>query len=242
VVSDLDSLDKETGERVRAAFESVTYDRPAGTYRRRRLSVLLFRAAVPGVVGVAVWLGVSLGGSGPPNAWSASPKPTTTEDEEAATVACQADGGAGYLPGERMPPLVALDWRGDGAIAVFADQRTIAICRLDAVGDKLIRGPVMSDDIESQGAASKGLGDISTLASQRPDGTWATAIVGPARGVAKVEVEIPGLEVVTASIASGWFAAWVPGQVAPGVGVVRALDEHGGLIESAVPIETPSQD
>lgn len=197
--------------------------------RRRRWPVLISAAAAAAVVGAAVLLGPS--GSTP--AWASEPRTTSPSDVEAVGAACAAplarglgdlqasgavsvDGapvdapapGALAGPPTTLPPLVALDVRGDVAFAVFQDAAWTVTCV--AVED----GGAWRDQGVQVGPGSSGQqpgvvsgGGTATVAGQQI--TTVSGVV-PA-GTARVTFRLDDGTQVRASVVGTTWAAWFPG-------------------------------
>jgi hypothetical protein len=173
--------------------------------------------------------------------WSPTPFVPSPAVVAAAEQACRAM----HIPDfPRMAPgaqngfkLAIVDVRGAGvAQAYFTDadaQVTCADMTIDRDGTIVARG----GGSRSGGGAPAGLLDPFEI--RITDTSWsqdaqaissrAAGLIGA--GIARIEVVRPGQPLVRATIANGWFAAWVPAAMPAGWSV-RGFDASGAQVTS----------
>jgi hypothetical protein len=153
-----------------------------------------------------------------------------------------ASGGAmpeaatlGELPAE-LPPLVSLDLRGNGGLAVFADDQWTFTCMLLSSGDGFETGPIMvspTDDVPASGTLGIVAGSQTTWA----DGRSLAMVSGTApAGATAVELTLPGQPVAQADVVDGRFSIWWFGSFDPSTGTLRALDAKGTELSVVSPM------
>lgn len=214
------STDRVTSSRT--AIETNHTRRPT----RQRWSATLGLSAAAAAVAAAIVL-PGIGGSSAAMAWTPTPRAATAADGDAARQACVVPEStasqsvdAGSRSGDTEAPaapapvelgsLAALDLRGNGGLAVFTSDEGTVMCMLRLVdGEAEYAGMVITgapaqplDTLVVEGGMTTGV-DTSTAVSM---------LFGQAGPAARVEINVPGLEPVTATLTDGQFAAWWPEQ------------------------------
>jgi hypothetical protein len=149
-----------------------------------------------------------------------------------------AGSGAGSLgaPPTELPPLVSLDLRGNGGLAVFADDQWTFTCMLLSSGDGFETGPIMVSPTNDL-PASDTLAIVSGSQSTWADGRSLAMVSGTApAGATKVELTLPGQPVAQADVVGGRFSIWWFGSFDPSTGSIRALDANGSELATVSPI------
>jgi hypothetical protein len=202
-------------------------------------------AAVVALVGAAVLPGP--GRPGAALAWTAIPRAAGSADAELARQACvvpapepapdeersaRASGDPAPLDAapaappltaptspDRLAPLAALDLRGQGGLAVFVDDVNTTMCLLRVIDGKLTYFGMAVFDTAAQpdGLPAVEAGMTTGVGSDLAV-SMVTGQVGPA---ARVELVVPGVEPITATVVKGRFAAWWP---EPGTGGATSLE------------------
>jgi hypothetical protein len=233
---------------------TATAHRPTAPVRaphRRRLFLSpagLAASAVVMVAGIAVATVVA-NVAAPSAAWSATPTRSSASDEARARQAC-ADvpaepagedrvGDKGRAPARpapagppTLPPLAVLDVRGNGAVAIFADERWTADCVLTRRGDRWERlASTLSPSGTTVSAVELSLqGHGSTI---QPDGTAVSYLAGHAgAGISSVRLVTAGGEPILASLARGHFALWWPTELNVAGARLVGLDGAGRELAS----------
>jgi len=227
--------DEAMTHRLRAELEGATYHRSTNSFAPRSRTPLV--AGVAGIASAVVAAGViaGIGSSSPALAWSPTPIAATTADEDAARAACSADigdessrgGSAASTQSFELPPLVALDLRGTGGLATFADNRMVFTCLLVRDGDGFERGPVVGESIEAS-TGSNVLGIVGATSTEWGDGKTISMITGVApTGTTTVSINIAGQPTATTAVTDGRFAMWWFGSVQELSASLTALDASG---------------
>lgn len=224
--------DQAMAHRLQAELEGATYHRSMTSFApRSRTPIIAGVAGIASAVVAATVIG-GVGSSTPALAWSPTPTAPTAADEAAATSACGADLNAGSQragnePVFALPPLVALDLRGTGGLATFADANMTFTCLLVRNGDGFERGPVIGEETgNSTDPATFGI--VSATSTEWDDGRTIAMITGVApAGAAAVEIRIAGQPTATADVTDGRFAMWWFGTAESLSGTVSALDANG---------------
>jgi hypothetical protein len=201
-------------------------------------------AAAAAIAAVVVLPGP--GSTGTSSAWSPTPQTATTAEADAARQTCTtaidasladaaavADGSRGESAAPaapvslELPPLTALDLRGGSGVAVFSDGTTMGVCMvLAADGGFEFGGSTVFDlptDLPTDLAVS---GFMSTaIDTDRA----ASLVIGTAGTADRVEVSVPGLDPITATLSDGQFAAWWPATDAAPV-AIRSLAADGSVL------------
>jgi hypothetical protein len=139
------------------------------------------------------------------------------------------------LPTE-LPPLVSLDLRGTGGLAVFADEQWTFTCMLVSSGDGFETGPIMVSPTESL-PPSESLAIVSGSQTIWADGRSLTMVSGAApAGAAKVELSLPGQPVAETDVVGGRFSIWWFGSFDPRTGTIRALAADGSELATQPPM------
>ena len=254
-------IDEMMIDELREGFAPVGYERTTRSFRSPSRTPFIAGVAVIAAVAASV---VVVGGDGarsPALAWSPNPTAATAADEEAARAACTSpdlaspgngvvevsgfisaspgDTGASALPSEmptELPPLVSLDLRGTGGLAVFADDEWTFTCMLLMAGDRFETGPIMvspTNDLPPSDSLAVVAGSQMTWA----DGRSLAMVSGTApSGAAKVELSLPGQPVAQADVVDGRFSIWWFGSFDPSTGSIRALDADGAEVSTVAPL------
>lgn len=139
------------------------------------------------------------------------------------------------LPTE-LPPLVSLDLRGTGGLAVFADDKWTFTCMLLSSGGGFETGPIMVSPTDSL-PPSDTLAVISGSQTTWADGRSLAMVSGTApKGAAKVELSLPGQPAAQADVVDGRFSIWWFGSFDPATGTIRALAADGTELASQSPL------
>ena len=220
--------------------------------RRWYVTTGIGTAVTAAAVAAAVLPG--LGGSSAALAWTPTPRATTEADGEAAREACAVPAGTGTQPvdagsrsGETAVPaapapvplgtLAALDMRGQGGLAVFSSGTGIVMCMLRVVdGNPVYAGKIAT---EASAQSSNPLSVDGGMTTGVDTDTAVSMLTGQSGTAARVEIEVPGLEVITATLVEGRFAAWWPeepgtatngGSSLNGSITIRAFDATGTML------------
>ena len=221
--------------------------------RRRHRRWLALTAAAASVAAVTVTLALMTTSSSP--AWASEPSTPSPQDITAISAACTAplerdvsdslSSGVGSVNGaaapsaapastvpDSLPPLAALDLRGDIAFAVYQDSTRTATCvaKRDNTGwhdQDLQLGP---------GIANTQPGVIAAGGSTTLAGEQITTITGAAPvAAARVTFQLDDGTQVRASLLNLTWAAWFPGNHHIETGTLRAFDSAGNPITIATP-------
>lgn len=191
---------------------SATREPRASLARERavgRLPAMRGRLAAAAVLAAVVLIGglPLLQGDGTPTAWAAVPERVAADHEAMAREACAPDADAHGI--HTLPALTVLDLRGGRAHATFADEALVVGCLVETAsggwtGTVLqvasrtpLDGPLRPDSVMTLDAG----GTISHVAGD------------VAGSVDSVVVDLPELGRARASISSGRFSIWWPGDV-----------------------------
>lgn len=244
--------DQLMADQLRAGFDGASYGRTASDMRGRpRLPVAAAAVVAAAIVATAVVVG-SNGGGSPALAWSPVPAIASPQDDAAARAAC-TKGGASDLnatvvaapggstaqpslparPPTVLPPLVSFDLRGNGGLAVFADDTWTVSCMLLRKGSGFETGPIITGPSTDLPVADGSLAVLSALETlwghdQSLSLVWGLAPVD----AATVELTIPGQLPATADVKDGRFSIWWLGHFDPAVGSLRALAGDGHVLAS----------
>lgn len=199
---------------------------PSRGPRRRRWPAVAAAAAV-----LLIASALLLGPQGSSASWAAVPRTPSTSDVESVSRACAAplarglgdlqSSGSVSLDGSRpvdpavapgpptsLPPLVALDVRGDVAFAVYQDEQWTITCVATADGDAWRDQGVQV----GPGSAGQQPGIVSAGGSASIDGRQITTVTGTApAGTTRVTFRLDDGTEVQASIVGTTWAAWFPG-------------------------------
>lgn len=209
--------ENSSSERTSGDFTSTATTVLASRSRRRWYST-----AAAGVAAAAVAVAVVLpgAGSGTALAWTPSPRAATDVDADVARQTCAVPDwtGAGASDsgarGDVAPapvalgPLAALDLRGNGGLAVFADDENVVMCMLAVVdGTPQFAGGIST---ASSGEVSDTLTVEGGMTTGINSNTAVSMLSGQAGPAALVEIRVAGLDPITATLVDGRFAAWWP--------------------------------
>lgn len=181
-------------------------------------------AAVVAVVAAVVLPGTS--GSSAALAWTPTPRATTEADADAARQACVApeysepqsvDGASRSgtaAPAATTPEpvalgsLAALDVRGNGGLAVFTSDDGVVMCMLQIVDGTPEYAGMIATGVADQSPGTLAVeGGMTTGVGTN---TAVTMLTGQAGSAAQIQIEVAGLEPITATLVGGRFAAWWP--------------------------------
>lgn len=139
-------------------------------------------------------------------------------------------------PPTELPPLVSLDLRGNGGLAVFADDQWTFTCMLLQSGDGFETGPIMASptaDLPKAGV----LALTSGMQTDWADGRSLAMVSGTApAGASTVELSLPGQPTASAQVEDGRFSIWWFGSFDPSTGTLRALDAAGDELATVSPM------
>jgi hypothetical protein len=233
------------------AGHAITPDHASGTAqfgtRRSRLGWLAGTglAAAAAIAAVVVLPGP--GSTGTSAAWSPTPQATTTADADAASETCttaidasMAEAAAAMADGSRgesaapvvpstaeLPPLTALDLRGGSGVAVFSDGTTMGVCMLLAADGGFEFGGSSVFDLPAEPPTD--LAVSSFMSTALGTDRAVSLVIGTAGTADRVEVSVPGLDPITATLSDGQFAAWWPAADASPV-VIRSIAADGTVL------------
>ncbi len=199
---------------------------PSRRPRRRRWPVAAAAAAV-----LLIASALLLGPQGSTASWAAVPRTPSATDVGSISRACAAplarglgdlqSSGSVSLDGSQpppapaapvtptsLPPLVALDVRGDIAFAVYQDEQWTVTCVATADG-----GSWRDQGVQvGPGSAGQQPGIVSAGGSAAVDGTQITTVTGSApAGTTRVTFRLDDGTEVQASLVGTTWAAWFPG-------------------------------
>ncbi len=239
--------DDELADAIRHAY--AAYAAPASsTLGRRRLLRFGPIAAAPlaiGVVAAALFVAGTV--FAPPSAfgtWTATPSSPNPALVASVRDGCLPPPGPDWTTEDRANaadlatlPLVIVDQRGRGAVALFAERRPDGQASMMCLSAADEDGQVMAGGGGSSTGAREtpAIGPLRLFTAQRNGSEWGTytAYAGSVEpGVTQVTVERNSGSGVIASVANGYFLAWWPGDayatsiIAYGAGGV-ALAEIG---------------
>ena len=139
-------------------------------------------------------------------------------------------------PPTALPPLVSLDLRGNGGLAVFADKDWTMTCMLVKSGSGFEAGPIMAaptDHTKADGTFAVTSGSGATWG----DGKSVAMVSGTApKGAATVRLDLPGQPSATANVVDGRFSIWWFGTFDPAKGSLTALDASGATLGTLSPM------
>ena len=139
-------------------------------------------------------------------------------------------------------PIIAVDARGEGRLqALFAGPGGVAMCtdmtiapdgRVEAAGGGMTSvGPDAQPVVGAAQLRSAGLASSSDAAGR----VTSSIISGQAgQGIARVVVEMPGRQRMTATLSQGWYVFWFPDAIPAGTRVI-GLDVLGAAIAESDP-------
>ena len=224
---------------------------PLPRRRHRRWPALTAAAASVAAVSIALALGTA--SSSP--AWASEPSTPSPQDITAITAACTAPlerGAGGALSSgvvsvngaaapssapaltapDSLPPLAALDLRGDIAFAVYQDSNQTATC----VANRDNTGWHDQDLQLGPGTANTQPGVIAAGGSATVAGEQITAVTGATPlGAARVTFQLDDGTEVRASLLHHTWAAWFPGNHHIEPGSIRAYNATGDPISIGAP-------
>jgi hypothetical protein len=165
--------------------------------------------------------------------WLPEPVPIPPNLVPPVDQACRANLGPDF---PTRATLALIDARGGGVVQAYyasADGAWASCTHMvvDALGGVAAeRGHIVS---------AGGLHDLEPLELEFTDFTWssdhpitASYLVGRAgAGVTRVEIRTPGQQLIVASSANGWWAAWIPGPM-PARWRIVALDGVGRDVDT----------
>lgn len=203
---------------LRDGFHDVHFDREPPT---RRSSVRRM-AWVPAVAAglVVVFLAISPGFSDG-IAWAAVARPTTPDEQAWISEDCAES--LATTPGEwpdTLPSLMTSEVRGNTATLNFAGDGWFVTCVVSELSrndeyEPGLSAVTMGYDHELTEGNDQIRFNVLGLAPDPVDGpqgveptTFVTGIVS--EEVARVVIDVPGLDQVEATVANGWFTAWWP--------------------------------
>ena len=238
--------DQHTADALRSGFAGATYDRSTASLSTASRAPFIGGVAVAAAAAVTGLLLATTGGSSPALAWSPTPLVATEADGAAARAACTVDADAGAagrdaaapgdVPPAELPPLVALDLRGTGGLATFADAQWTATCLVVRAGDGFERGPVVFEPTTAP-VADDTLAVSWASGTTWTDGREISMISGVApAGAVTVEVNVPGQPAASANVVDGRFNMWWIGSLPVDGGSIRALDGSGVELAAATPL------
>ncbi len=218
-------------------------DRPGVGRSRRMWLAGLGLTAVAAVAAVVVLPGP--GGTRSTLAWSPVPQTTTAADADAARQTCSSAIDAAVAEAEAaragasvpvaaaptelapLPPLTALDLRGRSGLAVFSDDTTMGVCMLLGSDSGFEFGGSSVFDLPADQPA--GFAVSSYMATALGTDRAVQLVIGQAGAADRVEVVVPGLDTITATLSNGQYAAWWPStEVVPVT--VRSIAADGTIL------------
>ena len=193
-------------------------------------------AAAVAAIAVAV-AGPGATGNNTVLAWTPTPRVASVADGDAARAACVIPSNDVATDVPPLPAtLAALDLRGNGGLAVFADDSGAAMCLVQLVdGTMQYAGMVQfgADELPT----GQGLAVESVMTTGVGSGSAVSMLTGQATSADRVELVVPGLEPITATLSNGRFAAWWPESASSDVTtltsqiVIRSYGADGTLLE-----------
>jgi hypothetical protein len=139
-------------------------------------------------------------------------------------------------PPTALPPLVSLDLRGNGGLAVFADKDWTMTCMLVQHGSGFEAGPIMAaptDHTKADGSFAVTSGSGATWG----DGKSVAMVSGTApKGAVTVRLDLPGQPSATANVVDGRFSIWWFGTFDPAKGSLTALDANAATVGTLSPM------
>ncbi|SDC09195.1 hypothetical protein SAMN05660690_0501 [Geodermatophilus telluris] len=142
-----------------------------------------------------------------------------------------------FDPAEQRPAVV--DVRGPWGLTVLVGGGTVGDCLSGPDGVVGTARQELRSSLSSAPAAgvrTAGLGTTRTSGGGDRDGS--TAYGRSAPDVAAVELVLPGREVVTATVADGWWAAWWPGATDDDRAVRVRVTDGAGLVTTSALADT----
>jgi len=258
---DLDTLtddERTTALLLLDAFESVHYSRPApqanGLAQKNRSVVSRWAVAmIAASVSVIAASGFLFASATLTPAWASHPRTPSGSDTAAIESVCRqrmtlqsrSGGPTGSI--SNLPPLVLIDIRGSGALAVFQDSSNTVECiasnattpfwfslskntwsvasltsgpgvSVAPVSDITIDSGAVSVEIWTDGAATRRSKYVTDVNGRVPN------------PVARVTADLPDGTQATASLAGNHFALWWPGDHAQQQVTLHAYDAAGSQI------------
>ena len=169
-----------------------------------------------------------LSGSSAALAWTPTPRAATEADADAARQACLApeesepqpvdvgSRGSTAVPAAPTPApvvlgsLAALDVRGSGGLAVFTSDEGVVMCMLQVVDGTPKHAGMIATGVADQSTGTLAVeGGMTTGVGTN---TAVTMLTGQAGAAAQIQIDVAGLEPITATLVDGRFAAWWPEQ------------------------------
>jgi hypothetical protein len=139
-------------------------------------------------------------------------------------------------PPATLPPLVSLDLRGSGGLAVFADKDWTMTCMLVKSGSGFEAGPIMAAPTD-HAAADGTFAITSGSGAAWGDGKSVAMVSGTApKGSSSVRLDLPGQPSATTNVVDGRFSIWWFGKFDPSKGSLTALDANGAIVGSLSPM------
>ena len=236
----------------------TTPDHAPGTHRfggrRSRRGWLAGTGLAAAAAIAAVMVLPGPGSTGNSFAWSPTPQAATVADTDAARQTCTAaidaslaDASAAAADGSRgesaapaaplsieLPPLTALDLRGGSGVAVFSDGTTMGVCMLLAADGGFEFGGSSVFDLPAE--SSTVLAVSSFMSTALGTDRAVSLVIGTAGTADRVEVSVPGLDPITATLSDGQFAAWWPATESAPV-TIRSLAADGTVLAEQ-PLDT----
>ncbi len=237
------------------ADDVITPDHAPGTTRfGGRRSRLGWLAAAGLATAAAIAVVVVLPGPGSTGnsfAWSPTPQAATTSDADAARQTCtsaidasmadaaaaaaadgsRSDQAASAVPAVPvpvdLPPLTALDLRGGSGVAVFSDGATMGVCMVLAADGGFEFGGASVFDLPT--AQPTELAVSSFMSTALGTDRAVSLVIGTAGTADRVEVSVPGLDPITATLRDGQFAAWWPAADSSPI-TIRSLTADGSVL------------
>ncbi|MFM2183177.1 MAG: hypothetical protein RJB61_1471 [Actinomycetota bacterium] len=219
-------LESTSRDRVTAGDTAPETTGVAQRSRRRWFAPAGIGAAVAAVAVAVVLPGI--GASSTALAWTPTPRVSTESDAASARQACVVPEGTESQPGDaggrtgnaatepavptpapvELGPLAALDMRGNGGLAVFAGGEGIVMCMLRVVDGTAEYAGLVSTAVLPQSPGGLTVDGVMSTYVDTP--TAVTMLTGTAGSAERVEIEVAGLDAITATLVDGRFAAWWP--------------------------------
>lgn len=224
--SDVGDSDCELASAIRRAYGPYTARAEAPTHVRRLVRFLPILAA-PVALGVVVAAALAVSTViAPPSVfgtWTATPSSPNPALVASVRDGCISPPGSDWTAEDRAHaadiaalPLVVVDQRGRGAVALFAEWRPEGRASMMCFSAADEAGQVMAGGGGSSTGAleSPATGPIRLFTANRNRSEWGTytAYAGSTEpSVIQITVERNTGSVVIASVANGYFVAWWPG-------------------------------
>jgi hypothetical protein len=213
-------------------------------------------AAAAAVAAVIVLPGP--GSTGTSLAWSPTPQTVTTADADAARQTCataideaMSEAATGVARANEaiddatadapmseleqieapatieLPPLIALDLRGGSGVALFSDGTTMGVCMVLAADGGFEFGGASVFDLPAEQPTE--LAVSSFMSTALGTDRAASLVIGTAGTADRVQVSVPGLDPITATLSDGQFAAWWPAADSSPI-TIRSLTADGTVL------------